>query len=153
MNLQNVNSNEVTLVTNIPDEYKKKFLKSWYIFLQAGVYFNNFYILVALLGWQSPAKNCYHITKNISQDIGLSIEQTYEVVGIYIEIVKLFLQNSFNDFNIKLMDLGFSSDFISKLSLLEHQKDLISNLRRHSVSNFNKLSILKWKIDISLTDR
>lgn len=105
------------------------------------------------MAWQSPEKNCYHVVDNITKDAGLSIEQTYEIIGVYIGIIKLFLHNNYNNFNTKLLEIGFSPDFISNLSLLENQKELISNLRRFSSNNFYKLSIFKWKIDISLLDR
>lgn len=105
------------------------------------------------MAWQPPGKNCHHIVENITKDVGLSKEQTYEIIGIYIAIVKSFLHNSYNNFNTKLLEAGFSQDFISNLGLLENQKELISNLRHHSSNNFYKLSIFKWKIDISLMDR
>lgn len=111
------------------------------------------FISVALLGWQSSSKNCHHIVENITRDVGLSKDQTFEIIGVYISIVKLFLQHNYSEFSSKLLEIGFSTNFISKLSLADNHKELVSNLRRHTSNNFNKLSIIKWKIDISLMDR
>lgn len=115
--------------------------------------FKIFNISAALLAWQSPTKKNHHIVSNLSKDVGLTIGQTYEIIGVLIGIIKLFLQNSPSDYNARLTELGFPPNFISNLSLEDNRKELISNLRRHSINNFNKLSALKWRIDISLMDR
>lgn len=150
MNLENIDSNTISLVSNVPSEYRNKFLKRKLMLFKN--FLNNVHLLVALLAWQSPTKNCHHVIENVSKDVGISKNETYVIIGAYIEIVKLFLQSS-SEFNSRLTEIGFSTDFITNLSLAENQHELLSNLKRHSINNFSKISILKWKIDISLIDR
>lgn len=105
------------------------------------------------MAWQYPGKNCHHIVQSLSKDIGLSKAQTLEITGVFIIIIKLFLQNSYKDFKTELTEIGFSTDFISNLSLAENETDLISKLQEHSYNYFNRIKVLKWRIDLTGIDR
>lgn len=110
-----------------------------------------FLILVALVGNQPTAQDRSKVIENLSNDSSISKAQIYEVLGVYIGLIRLFLETSDNEFNVKLLEIGFSSDFVQQLPFIGNREEIVKNITSNFDVDFGKLSTLKWKIDISLS--
>lgn len=108
-------------------------------------------LLVALVANQPTVQDRSKIIENLSNDSNISKEQIYEVLGVYIGLIRLFLGTSDNEFNTKLLEIGFSSDFVQQLPLIGHREEIVKNLINNFDVDFGKLLTFKWKIDVSLS--
>lgn len=108
---------------------------------------------MALIAYQPSAQDRSKLVDVFSTDANISKEQIYKVLGAYIVLLKLFLENSDTEFSNRLKEMGFSSEFIDNFPLLGNREEIITNLRSNFGSDFGKMSTLNWKIDISLTNR
>ncbi|KAJ8936450.1 hypothetical protein NQ314_012312 [Rhamnusium bicolor] len=134
MNIQEVPKSVINLVCEFPDEFKSKMLK------------------MALIANQPTAQDRSKILANFSNDSSIPKEQIYEVLGVYITLVRFFLETSDNEFNSRLLEIGFTSEFIENLPFIGNRDEIVNNLLHNFNTDFGKLSSLKWKIDISLSN-
>ncbi|XP_018565639.1 COMM domain-containing protein 5-like [Anoplophora glabripennis] len=106
---------------------------------------------MALVANQPTAQDRSKIIENLSNDSNIPKDRIYEVLGIYIGLIRCFLETSDNEFNAKLLEIGFTPDFVQQLPFIGHREEIVKNLTNNFDVDFGKLSSLKWKIDISLS--
>lgn len=92
------------------------------------------------------------LIKKFSNDSGIPKEHIYEILSVYIAIVRLFLEANDKEFNNKLHNIGFTTDFIENLPLISNRKEIVDNFQQIE-SNLNKAESIKWRIDVSLGNR
>lgn len=102
---------------------------------------------------QSPTLDRLKILEKISNDHHVPKDKLIEVLGIYLAIIRLFLETTDKEFNAKLIELGFSNEFVEELPLVSNRTKVIDNIVNSRRGEFKKLVSLKWRIDISLTNR
>jgi hypothetical protein len=107
---------------------------------------------VALSINQSPTLDRLKILEKISNDHHVPKDKLIEVLGIYLAIIRLFLETTDKEFNAKLIELGFSNEFVEELPLVSNRTKVIDNIVNSRRGEFKKLVSLKWRIDISLTN-
>ncbi|KAJ8923587.1 hypothetical protein NQ315_010166 [Exocentrus adspersus] len=133
MNIHELSKSTINAVCEFPPEFRSKVLK------------------VALVAFQPTAQDRSKIIENLANDRGISKDQLCQVIGVYISLVRLFLQTSDNEFSTRLSEIGFTSDFVQQLPFIGHRDEILNNLTNGFDADFGKLSTLKWKIDISLS--
>ncbi|XP_057672900.1 uncharacterized protein LOC130904252 [Diorhabda carinulata] len=133
MSIQELTKLNTSLATEFPNEYRNRILK------------------LAFSTYLPTTQDRSKSIDNFSRDTGIAREDIYEVLGIYIILLKTFLQSSDNEFQERLVELGFSSDFIENLPFIGNREEIILNLQKNYSKDFGKLSSLKWRIDISLS--
>lgn len=89
--------------------------------------------------------------ENLSRDCNVPKENIYDILGVYITILGMFLQSNDNEYSEKMIEIGFTKEFLEQLSFLGHRQEIIGNLQNSF--NTQKLGSLKWRIDISLGNR
>lgn len=108
---------------------------------------------MALIAYQPNPQDRSKVIENVSKDTEIPKEQIYKLLGVYIGLLKLFMETSDAEFINRLKELGFPPEFIERLPLVGNRDEVIINLRKNVNDSFRKLSSLKWKIDISLSNR
>ncbi|KAG5886352.1 hypothetical protein JTB14_000454 [Gonioctena quinquepunctata] len=83
---------------------------------------------LALRAFSSPAQDNSSIIANFSREANLPKEEIYTILGAYIALIKVFLENS------------------------DNEDEITTNLINSHNTDFGKLLILKWRIDISLSN-
>lgn len=106
---------------------------------------------MALVANQPTPQDRSKILLNLSNESSLPRDQIYEVLGVYIRLIRFFLETSDNELNTKLLEIGFTPDFVQQLPFIGHREEIVKNLTNNFDVDFGKLSSLKWKIDISLS--
>ncbi|XP_072402288.1 COMM domain-containing protein 5 [Diabrotica undecimpunctata] len=134
MNISEISKSTINLVSDIPNDYRNKILK---------LVFSSY-----LLTEQERSKTVL----NLSRDINIPKENLEEILGVYLMFVTLFLRFEDNEFVERLTEIGFSPEFIENLPLIGNRDSIIENLRRSYTENFGKLSLFRWRIDISLSN-
>lgn len=86
---------------------------------------------------------------NLNEDKNLQDVDIYDLIGLYIKIIKWFVQYNKEEFSDKLLGLGFSGNFVEKFPLKYENKHQIENNMQLS----NNIQSLKWRIDISLSNK
>ncbi|KAJ8955348.1 hypothetical protein NQ318_003442 [Aromia moschata] len=105
---------------------------------------------MALVAYQPTAQDRSKLIENFFNDTGIPKEQIYEILGVYIGLIRFFLETSNNEFNARLLEIGFTPEFVEKLPFATNREEIVSNLSKNFNSDFAKLTSLKWKVDISL---
>ncbi|XP_022902169.2 COMM domain-containing protein 5-like [Onthophagus taurus] len=83
----------------------------------------------------------------LKEENNINDEVLYDLVGIYIAVINLFLWNSKEEFEEKLFNAGFPQSFIDNLPFNQNNRDVIlSNVQKE-----NTVSV-DYKIDISLNN-
>lgn len=85
--------------------------------------------------------------KNIAKD------QLYELLSVYIAVIKLFIHSTDKDFVSTLVELGFSNEFVDNLPFMNNRKELVETFFEPHYDYFQNVSSIKWRIDISLLHR
>ncbi|KAJ8985866.1 hypothetical protein NQ317_006240 [Molorchus minor] len=134
MNLQAAPKNLINTVCQFPEEHKNKIVK------------------MALVASQPNAHDKSRIIESFSNDSNIPKQQIYEVLGVYIAIVHLFLESNDNDFNTRLLEIGFTPEFVEKLPFIGNRDEIVKNLLNNFNTDYAKLASLKWKLDISLSN-
>lgn len=75
-------------------------------------------------------------------------ENIYDFIGVYIALIKLFVHSTKEEFDDKLLQVGFTQSFLDKFPIKQENKPLI--IKNSNVWHCNLLSI-KWRIDRSLS--
>ncbi|RZC38355.1 COMM domain-containing protein 5, partial [Asbolus verrucosus] len=109
-------------------------------------------VLVALSLIQSSVQERLKVIEKISNDYNISKEKITQVLEIYLAIIRIFIESTDKEFNMKLIDLGFSSDFVEDLPLSSNRTKIVDTILNSRRGEFNKLVSLKWRIDISLSN-
>ncbi|XP_023024347.2 COMM domain-containing protein 5 [Leptinotarsa decemlineata] len=133
MSLKELPKNVVNLVLNSPKEYQSQLFK------------------MALLAHKPTDQDHSELIKNFSKETDMPKEQIYNILGVYIALIKLFLEINESDFNQKLLEFGFTTDFLQKLPFFKNPNGIIDNLMDNH-TDFGKMSLFKWRIDISLSN-
>lgn len=102
---------------------------------------------------QSPSQDRLKVIEKISNDFNLPKEIIVDLLGLYLAIIRAFMESTDKEFNAKLLELGFSNDFVDELPLVNNRTKVIDTILSSRRGEFNKLVSLKWRIDISLTNR
>lgn len=92
------------------------------------------------------------LIEKFSNDSGIPREHVYEILSVYIAIVRLFLEVNVKEFCSKLYNTGFTTDFVEHLPLVNNRKEVIENFLQCE-SSLSKIDSLKWRIDVSLGHR
>ena len=93
------------------------------------------------------------VIDKISSDHNIPKHKVLELLGIYLAIVQLFVESSDKEFNARLIELGFSNEFVADLPLVSNRSKVVETILNARRGEFCKLVSLKWRIDISLTHR
>ncbi|CAG9816773.1 unnamed protein product [Phaedon cochleariae] len=134
MNLSEVSKSSMSLVQDFPSEYRSKIMK------------------MALLSFSPTGQDHAKFIDDFSKVSNIPKEHIYEVLGVYIGIIRLLMENNDAEFSHKLTEIGFSNDFLGKLSFTENREEIVNNLMTKKTTDFGKLSSIKWRIDISLSN-
>ncbi|XP_066158900.1 COMM domain-containing protein 5 [Euwallacea fornicatus] len=132
MNLVDISKSTINLVTNFPNEYNGRMVK------------------LALASLQPSPQNVSKAIEKLSTEKNIAKEDLYEILSVYVEILRLFIHTSDKDFINNLLEWGFSNDFVEKLTFLNNRKELIDTFLAPHYGYFQNVSSIKWRIDISL---
>lgn len=84
-----------------------------------------------------------------SNEQELSEVEIYDLIGLYIKIIKWFTQCNKEEFMEKLVEMGFTNSFVEKFPLKYENRMQIQN----NAYFYNNIESLKWRIDISLSNK
>lgn len=89
--------------------------------------------------------------QNVSFE-GLSIDANiYDLIGLYIQVIKWFVQYKQDEFYHLLTEEGFTQNFIENFPIKYEQKEvLLKNVYTEFIGNVKSLI---WRIDISLSNK
>ncbi|CAG9855089.1 unnamed protein product [Phyllotreta striolata] len=132
MNYTELSKASKTLAEEFPNEFRNKILK------------------LAISSYLPTAQDRSKAIDVISRDANVPKEHVYEVLGVYISLLEIFLQGSDNEYNEKLAELGFTAGFLEQLPFLGNREEIINNLQKSYTMDFGRLNLLKWRIDVSL---
>ncbi|CAH0562002.1 unnamed protein product [Brassicogethes aeneus] len=105
---------------------------------------------LALAIEQFPNQNRTKNLTKICNESDVSKENILNVLGVYLLIVRLFLSTNDKEFNSRLLEIGFTDNFIETLPLISNREDVMKNLQLSTYSDYTNFTYLKWRIDISL---
>lgn len=86
---------------------------------------------------------------NINEEKGVTETDGHDLIGLYIKIIKWFMQYDKEEFSEKLLEYGFSNNFLDKFPLKYENKLQFKVKTNYS----NNIHSLKWRIDISLSNK
>lgn len=116
------------------------------------MYFNK-YFLVALASLQPQRQNLIKPIEKLATEKKIPLENLYDILSVYIGIVKLFVHSTDKDFVASLTDLGFPNDFVASLPFVDNRKELEDTFFVPNYDTFRNVASIKWRIDISLLNR
>lgn len=152
MNLEDIPRALISSVCEFPTEYRSKMLKSDKSFKQIFLLIISCFPVALAVNQSSVMPDRSKLIKKFSNDSGIPKEHIYEILSVYIAIVRLFLEANDKEFNNKLHNIGFTTDFIENLPLISNRKEIVDNFQQIE-SNLNKAESIKWRIDVSLGNR
>ncbi|ENN74221.1 hypothetical protein HUJ04_012685 [Dendroctonus ponderosae] len=132
MNLKDLPESTVKLVSSFPKEHAGKILK------------------LALASLQPQRQNLIKPIEKLAIERNIPMENLYEILSVYIGIIRLFVHSTDKDFVATLTDLGFQNDFMASLPFVDNRKELEDTFFVPNYDNFRNVSSMKWRIDISL---
>lgn len=81
------------------------------------------------------------------EETGYNYAKCLDFLGLYIKIIREYSESNPKEFHKKLILLGYSEEFVNNCV------SQLSQLPLERVVLFDKLTSLKWRLDISFFDR
>lgn len=163
MNISSLPKSTINLVTSFPSEYvgtvgKRKtiinILKICYcLHISIFIYYLVKQFLVALAALQPNPQNLSRLLDKFSSEKNIPKEELYEVVGVYMAVIKYFIHTTDKDFASNLVEFGFPAEFVNNLSFVNNRKALVNNYLSPHYDYFYNVDSIKWRIDMSLLSR
>ncbi|CAG9762339.1 unnamed protein product [Ceutorhynchus assimilis] len=132
MNLQEISKATISFVTEFPNELTGKIVK------------------MALASMQPTPQPLLKPLEKLSLEKNIPKEQLYDLLSIYIAIIKQFIRTSDKDFISNLVEIGFPNEFVEGLPFVNNRKELVDTFFAPHYAFFQNVSSIKWRIDISL---
>lgn len=135
----------------------KLFINSSIIILTIFFYTISYNVLkqfsVALAALQPNPQNLSRLLDKFSIEKNIPKEELYEVVGVYMAVIKYFIHTTDKDFASNLVEFGFPTEFVNNLSFVNNRKALVNNYLAPHYDFFYNIDSIKWRIDMSLLSR
>ncbi|XP_019873454.1 COMM domain-containing protein 5 [Aethina tumida] len=107
---------------------------------------------LALAIQQSPNQDRTKIIDKICHEFNIPKETLHCILAVYLSLIRFFLEVNDKEYNSRLLELGFTENFVESLPLISNREDVVNKIQFATHTDFGKLSYLKWRIDISLVN-